>query len=182
MTEDIPVEAYQLAEKYHLGTPTAVHRVNYPRSDIRFYLLYMLATLFMCALLIVVIVLFLIDISSHRHVYPWASILLLSLNIIFLAFQRVVVWRKRPPINFFMRDLSVYVCSEGLLYIKRRKPDVIRWNEIRLVQRDRFTNTTFTNALTIYRKDRKVFLFPKIISGIDELSATIEHQHARHRY
>lgn len=183
MAEEIPAEAYQLAVVNQLGTPIAAYKINYSRED-RLFLLRFFATLFVFVLVIALLIYFyLYNFSGHKHVFSsWPTLLIILLNLILISFQRFGRLRKGPPINFFIKDLRIYTYTEGLLYIRKRKTDVIRWNEIRLMQNNISMKDRLPICLSIHRKDRKVFAFPCELPGIDELAHTIEREYARHRY
>jgi hypothetical protein len=101
-------------------------------------------------------------------------------NLISFILRRHI---NQPVVSPFMRNLRVYTCTEGLIRLRNRKPNIIRWDQIKRV-RYFHRNSLYKSTVPIvivYRNDGKMFSFSSIFPNIDELGTTIEHEFALHR-
>jgi uncharacterized membrane protein len=74
MRQPLPTEAYQLAEAYHLGTPRALYKVHFTRSDLLFSLYMLFSVLTLLAMVTFITIFITLILTSQLHsneLFPW---------------------------------------------------------------------------------------------------------------
>ena len=85
-----------------------------------------------------------------------------------------------------IRDLSVRVFSDGLVYIKSGKTQTVRWEKIAVVQQMSRTTTSSlginstVHACTVHLQDGSKHVFNSALGSVEQLALTI-HQEASRR-
>jgi hypothetical protein len=150
----IPVEIYQIAENYRVGTPLRLYRHRGAK------LVKVLVVLLICVLFLEAW--FIYD-SIHNYLAGYSAHfdiwqVMLSIAQVSLAFFTC----------FSFSRLRVYICSSGLLHIDGKKQTAIRWDEIKEIycEGDKIQRVVKTDGST--------FADLRLLSNIYEMSAIIE--------
>lgn len=139
-------QTHRLAAAHHLGTPLAVYRASTTSSN----LLYTLIGAILVGGLLVQ------GFRSHQWLVLLPILLIVGL-----------LWGLLES-TFWVRDLRLVVCTEGLLRLWNDEAESVRWEEIRELWRDRWGNYAFARA------DGTRFIVNHVFRHADELGTTIE--------
>lgn len=122
----LPPEAYQLAETYHLGKPTAMYD-----TDFKFQL-NILSSIIGCMLALSIP--FVLCTNSFK--FDTRSLLLYGIMIGCILFAGLCIFIATIVPRIPSRDFYVYMCTDGMVYKKQQDVEVIRWNEIERLDGD----------------------------------------------
>lgn len=181
--QQIPQEAYQLGETYHLGTPTAVYRTQYTQADILFFWLQLILSLLTIGTAIGLIV---ATEVFHIRLTNVSLLVLIVLGALPLASTlRSTRRRMPPPYVPFTKNLRVYVYEHGLIRLRTVKPEIIRWNDIKRVRcytyQDAQDARGFQPFVTVRRSDGKSFRFGANIGNVTLLGKTIKQEYTKRK-
>lgn len=192
MAYQIAADENQLAASYHLGAPTAVYK---PATILAIFV--GLVVIFFGVVWTIIASYITSSIGSSfsdtgfpaflRLVFPFFGFIFVLLGILLIV---------KALLNY---NLRVQVYQHGLVFHKRNRNDVIRWDQIAYVwhivkkttNTTRNTNystgwTTTTTSTTAYhsyavqRVDGANFVFDRTFSHLRELGKTIEQESARY--
>ena len=125
MVHEIAVDADQLAASYHLGIPTAVYKPSTTLATFGG----LIAVIFGIAWVGVAYYITNFVVSSSFSDFPAILGLVIPLiGLVFLLIGVVIIVRA-----FLNRNLRVLVYTYGLMFMRRNRSDVIRWDQIALV-------------------------------------------------
>jgi hypothetical protein len=160
-------EANQVAATYQLGLPTAEYKF---KLSIRY------------AILLVFLLVFLLGFIA----LGFATNQVLGFTIIgLLGFAALIVVMADM---FRAIGTHVYVCPGGLLYLRQRKIEAIRWDQVdavwqRITQRYSVgIKTVKTHLYTVRRNDGTTFKFNDQLSNVETLGDTIVGETTRLQY
>ena len=174
--QQIPEEAYQLGETYHLGTPLAVYRTHYTRASILFF--WSQVALALLAVLVALGFLLALEVF-HAHVANlFLPVLLVFFTLNLTSTSRAVRNKGQTSYAPFTSKLRVYVYEDGLIRLRTIQPVVIRWDEIRRVRCYIYADTKnargFQPSVTVVRTNGKSLVFGANIANVILLGKTIE--------
>jgi hypothetical protein len=149
--QQFSAQTYRLMQAHHLGVPLAVYPASVGRSN----LIYLLIGAGLLGGLVVQ------GIRSHQ----WLVLPAILLTV-------VLLWGLLES-TFWVRNLRMVVCSEGLLRVWNDEAESIRWDELRELWRDRHGRYTFARA------DGTRFVINHVFRRADELGASIEEEVTR---
>ncbi len=121
-TPELPAEAYQLAEMYHLGQPLKLHRANFTDG-------------LGCILAILGFVVALVPLGGFLYEdYTFTPTLLQVTGYSVVVFLLIAFIMLLP--GFLTRNVRVYICANGLVYIYRKASPrrVVFWEQIAEVE------------------------------------------------
>ena len=172
----IPEEAYQLGNTFHLGTPLAVYRTHYTKASILFF--WSQVALALLAVLVALGFLLALEVF-HAHVANlFLPVLLVFFTLNITSTSRAVRNKGQTSYTPFTSKLRVYVYEEGLIRLRTTQPEVIRWNEIQRVRCSTYADTKnargFQPSVTIIRNNGKSLVFRANIADIALLGKTIQ--------
>ncbi len=158
--QPIPVEVQQLAEIHSLGAPTA----SYSKRSFNF-LLVLISVLF-CSLL-----------SMLWFISSASSNILLAVVVAGELIALYIVLYKRW-------NQQVHIYTEGLVYLRQRKAEALRWEQIKTVWYEKTVwfaeDTNDWDYLHIRKTDgTELEVRVKVLSGSSEIYATIEREFVR---
>jgi hypothetical protein len=195
MAQQIAIDADQLAESYYLGSSKAAYKPSTISSMIGGFIFALIGVAW--AILAYYITNSMISSSYSTSGFPpILGLVIPSFGLIFALIGLGIIIKA-----YLNRNLRVHVYENGLLFRKRDRNDVIRWDQITFVwhkvNKTTTTNTT-TNPSTGYttttrstridhsyivqRTDGVKFVFDNTFSRLRELGKTIEQESARYLY
>jgi hypothetical protein len=120
MAYRLPPEAYQLAETYHLGKPTAMYDTDFKSQ------LNTLLSVSGCVLTFF----FPFVLCKNNFKFDFHSLLFygIAIGCVLVACLFIFIVTIVPRIP--SRDVRVYVCTDGLIYKKQQDVEVVRWDDI----------------------------------------------------
>ena len=170
MLQPLTSEAQQVIASYHLGIPTAAYRAKFAIKKA-------IAVAFLFAVGLGMLAVAILDSST---VLLSTLIAVVIVSVLFLAIPiGVVVDALRS------RDIQVYVCPGGLLYLHSGKTEAIRWDQVesfwqKVVRTSSYgIQTGTTHRYTLRRSDRAMFKFNDNIGNVEALGNTIAGETAR---
>ena len=170
MLQPVTSETQQVIASYQLGIPTAAYRAKFTvRKAIA------VAILFAVGLGILAVAIF--DSSS---VLLSTVIAVVISSVLFLA---IPIWIVVDAVQ--SRDIQVYVCPAGLLYLHRGKTEAIRWDQVDAFWRKVVKTSSYgiqtgtTHRYTLRRSDGATFKFNDNIDNVEALGNTIATETAR---
>ncbi len=181
--QQIPEEAYQLGETYHLGALLAVYRTHYTRASILFF--WSQVGLALVAVLVAFGFLLALEVF-HAHV----ANLFLPVMLVFFALNltstsRAVRSKGQTSYTPFTSQLRVYVYEDGLIRVRTTQPVVIRWDEIQRVRNYTYSDTKnargFQPSVTVVRNNGKSLAFGANITDVTLLGKTIEQEYTKRK-
>lgn len=117
----LPLEAYQLAESYRLGKPTAYYRTSKSLFEIALFFFVLASVLFGGDLLLAYV-----GITSGNI----ALIVTLTLILLLPLLWPVYLSCKEAFKAIIATSARAYFCQEGLVYVHRERFVVLRWEDI----------------------------------------------------
>ena len=166
--QPIPPEAQQLVATYQLGMPVAEFGSKLTAGKLVSSILFLLIGAGFLVL----------SLTTSSSSSGLLALLLISLLFIGLGLASFIVMYLR-------RNLHIYVCPEGLLYVNGDKADVIRWDQIEVVWTQvtkRYYNGVYTGTTHLYtvrRGDGATFKFSDKFHKVGDLGTIIERETSR---
>jgi len=170
MLQPLTSEAQQVIASYHLGRPTAAYRAKFTIKKL-------IAVAFLFAVGLGILAVAILDSSSlllsTLIAVVIASVLLLAIPL------WIVVDAVRS------RDIQVYACPDGLLYLHSGKTEAIRWDQVESFWRKVVKTSSYgiqtgtTHRYTLRRSDGATFKFNDNIDHVEALGNTIAAETAR---
>ena len=181
--QQIPEEAYQLGEIYHLGPPLAVYRTHYTRASILFF--WSQVALALVAVLVAFGFLLALEVF-HAHVANlFLPVLLVFFALNITSTSRASRNKGQTSYTPFTNKLRVYVYEDGLIRLRTTQPVVIHWDEIQRVRCYTYSDTKnargFQPSVTIMRNNGKSLAFGANIADVTLLGRTIEQAYAKRK-
>ena len=170
MLQPLTSEAQQVMASSHLGRPTAAYRAKFTIKTA-------IAVAFLFAVGLGILAVAILDSSS---VLLSTVIAVVIASVLFLA---IPIWIVVDAIR--SRDIQVYVCPSGLLYLHRGKTEAIRWDQVescwrKVVKTSSYgIQTATTHRYTLRRSDGATFKFNDNIDHVEALGNTIAAEKAR---
>ena len=134
MAYRLPPEAYQLAETYHLGKPTAMYDTDF-KSQVS-----ILSSIIGCML--VLSIPFMLCTSNFK--FDTRSLLLYGIIIGCILFAGLFIFIVTIVPRIISRNVYIYVCTDGLVYKKQHDVEVVRWDDIERVD---YSTILFKNGM-----------------------------------
>ncbi len=170
MLQPLTSEAQQVIASSHLGIPTAAYRAKFTIKKA-------IAVAFLFAVGLGILAVAILDSSS---VLLSTVIAVVISSVLFLA---IPLWIVVDAVR--SRDIQVYVCPGGLLYLHSGKTEAIRWDQIESFWRKVIKNSSYgiqtgtTHRYTLRRSDGVTFKFNDTIGNVEALGNTIAGETAR---
>lgn len=170
MFQPLTSEAHQVIATSHLGRPTAEYRAKFTvKKAIAVALLFAVGLGMFAAVIL--------DSSS---VPPSTLIAVVIASVLFLALP---IWVVLDAVR--SRDIQVYVCPAGLLYLHGGKSEAICWDQVEAYWRKVVKTSSYgiqtgtTHRYTLRRSDGGTFKFTDTIGNVEALGNTIASETAR---
>ncbi len=170
MLQPLTTEARQVIASYHLGIPTAAYRAKFTIKKA-------IAVAFLFAVGLGILVAAILDSSS---VLLSTVIAVVISSVLFLA---IPIWIVVDAVR--SRDIQVYVCPGGLLYLHSGKTRAIRWDQVDAFWRKVVKTSSYgiqtgtTHRYTLRCSDGATFKFNDNIGNVEALGNTIAAETAR---
>lgn len=172
--EQIPVEVQQLAEAYHLGTPTAIYNKT-SNSPVAFGCTIAFLVPFYIAPLITLWPL----ISNHTFLQQPAYLLIIF-DLVWYGILILITWGVTSM--YRNRHELVVTYTEGFVYQKRRKTEVLRWEWIETIWRGvEDEGSVNLKSMRIRKTDGTQFSFAPMLRDSLEICDAIEREFVRVR-
>ena len=181
--QQIPEEAFQLGETYHLGAPLAVYRTHYTRADRVFFWSQLMISLLTIGISIGFILALAVFHAQIAKIFGPVVIVLIAINL--TNTFRTTRRRMRPSYVPFTSKLRVYVYEDGLIRMRTTQPEVVRWDEIQHVRCYTYSDTKnargFQPSVTIVRNNGKSLTFGANVTDVALLGTTIEQAYTKRK-
>lgn len=170
MLQPLTAEAQQVSASSHLGRPTAAYRAKFTIKKA-------IAVAFLFAVGLGMLAVVILDSSS---VPPSTVIAVVIASVLFLALP---LWIVVDAVR--SRDIQVYVCPGGLLYLHGGKTEAIRWDQVDACWRKVVKTSSYgiqtgtTHRYSLRRADGATFKFNDNIGNVEALGNTIAAETAR---
>lgn len=170
MLQPLTSEAQLVIASYHLGIPTATYRAKFTIKKA-------IAVAFLFAVGVGILAAAILD-SSSMLLSTMIAVVILS--VLFLA---IPLWIVVDAVR--SRDIQVYVCPGGLLYLHSGKTEAIRWDQAESCWRKVVKTSSYgiqtgaTHRYTLRRSDGATFKFNDNIGNVEALGNTIADETAR---
>ncbi len=126
MAQQIAIEADQLAASYYLGTPKAAYKPSTVSSMIGGFICILIGVAW--AVIAYYITNSVISSASPSGFPPILGLIIPLFGLIFVLVGVGIIIKA-----FLDRNLRVHVYENGLVFLKRDRKDVIRWDQIAFV-------------------------------------------------
>lgn len=170
MLQPLTSEAQQVIASYRLGIPTAAYRAKFTIKKA-------IAVAFLFAVGLGMLAVVILDSSS-------ASLsTLITVVIVSVLFLAIPIWVVVDALR--SRDIRVYVCPGGLLYLHGGKTEAMRWDQVESFWRKIVKTSSYgiqtgtTHRYTLRRSDGATFTFNDNIGNVEALGNTIAEETAR---